>query len=72
MLVTDNPRIRRQLDATGALDLIGRENLYIGNEWLGDTVRRAHDDAVEWVERDGTPVQRTTEWGGIEVGDDEG
>lgn len=51
VLVTDNPRIRRQLVATGAMDKLGGENLYIGTEWLGETVRRAYDDATAWIER---------------------
>lgn len=53
VLVTDNPHIRRQLIATGAMERLGDENLYLGTEWLGETVRRAHDDAKAWVERPG-------------------
>ncbi|MGB0113032.1 MAG: SulP family inorganic anion transporter [Ilumatobacteraceae bacterium] len=51
VLVTDNPRIRRQLESTGALDRLGEENLYIGTEWLGETVLRAYDDAKVWIAR---------------------
>lgn len=51
VLVTDNPLIRRQLDATGTMDLIGEENVYLGTAWLGETVRRAHDEALDWVQR---------------------
>lgn len=50
MLVTDNREIIRQLRVTGAIDPIGRDNVYRGNEFLGSTVRRAHDDAVAWIE----------------------
>jgi SulP family sulfate permease len=49
MLVTDNERIHRQLQVTGAIDAIGEDNLYRGNEWVGDTVRQAHSDAQRWV-----------------------
>jgi SulP family sulfate permease len=52
MVVTDNPRILRQLRVTGALGVIGSENVYEGNEWVGRTVRVAYEDAWEWVRRD--------------------
>ncbi|WP_085946562.1 SulP family inorganic anion transporter [Ilumatobacter nonamiensis] len=51
MVVTDNPRIRRQLDATGALRSLDDQNLYIGTEWLGETVKRAYVDALAWIEQ---------------------
>ena len=51
VLVTDNDRIHRQLEVTGALATLGEENLYRGNEWVGDTVRRAHREALGWVEQ---------------------
>ena len=52
VIVTDNPRIRDQLRATGAMDQLGEENFYVGSEWLGETVKRAQEDAVEWVARE--------------------
>ncbi len=51
VIVTDNPRIRSQLRATGAMDQLGEENFYVGSEWLGEMVKRARDDALEWVAR---------------------
>ncbi|TQM13627.1 SulP family inorganic anion transporter [Pseudonocardia kunmingensis] len=55
ILVTDSPRIRRQLRVTGALRVLGEENLYQGGEWVGRTLQRAHRDALAWVqERHGT------------------
>jgi SulP family sulfate permease len=51
MLVTDNPRIRRQMEATGALDRLGEENFYTGTEWLGETLLRANGDALRWIEQ---------------------
>jgi SulP family sulfate permease len=49
MLVTDNPRIERQLEVTGAIRSIGAENVYHGNEWIHETVRRARQDALDWI-----------------------
>ena len=36
MIVTDNPRVERQLRVTGSIDLLGEENLYRGTEWVPD------------------------------------
>ena len=51
VLVTDNPRIHRQLRVTGALETLGEANFYRGTEWVGETVRRAHEDGLRWIER---------------------
>lgn len=61
ILVTDNPRIRRQLEATGTMSMLGKDNFYSGTEWLGRTVRLAHKDAQEWVRanQDGSASHRT-------------
>lgn len=50
MIVTDNPRIIRQLRSTGVMAQLGEENVYIGTSFVGATFRRAHADAVAWVE----------------------
>ena len=49
VIVSDDDRVRRQLEVAGVLDEIGEEGLYESDAWLGRTVRRAHDDAVAWV-----------------------
>jgi len=49
MIVTDNQRVIRQLRVTGTADLIGEENIYRSTRFLGETIRRAHDDATGWV-----------------------
>jgi hypothetical protein len=48
--VTDNERVIRQLRVTGATDAIGADNLYQSTAFIGETARRAHDDAVKWIE----------------------
>lgn len=50
MLVTDNERVIRQLRVTGATDVIGADNLYRSNAFIGETTRRAYEDALAWVE----------------------
>jgi SulP family sulfate permease len=49
-LVSLDDRILRQLHVTGVTDVVGDENLYPSDEWVGNTIRRAYRDAQEWVE----------------------
>jgi SulP family sulfate permease len=49
MVVTDNERVIRQLRVTGIADILGAENIYQGTVFVGETVRRAHADAVAWI-----------------------
>ncbi|MDY7103578.1 MAG: SulP family inorganic anion transporter [Actinomycetota bacterium] len=51
VVVTDNERLISQLHRTGTADVIGHGNIYRGTEVIGETMRRAHDDAIEWVAR---------------------
>lgn len=55
VIVTDNPRIERQLDLTGVLGVVGAQNVYLGNEWVGQTLKQARRDASEWVRRPAAP-----------------
>jgi SulP family sulfate permease len=50
VLVTDSETILLQLERTGAHDQIGPDNLYLGTEWVGETLKKAHRDSLEWVE----------------------
>ena len=50
VIVSANQRIQEQLAVTGITDLIGAENLYTGDERVGATVKRAHADAMAWIE----------------------
>ncbi len=54
VLVYAHPRVRDQLEVTGVADLIGEENIYESDEWLGATAIRAHDDATDWIQQRGT------------------
>ena len=49
MIVTDNRNVIRQLRVTGATDIIGVDNIYRSSAFVGETSRKAHEDAIEWV-----------------------
>jgi SulP family sulfate permease len=49
VLVTDNDRVIRQLRVTGALDVIGTDNVYRSSAFIGETTRRAYEDARSWI-----------------------
>jgi SulP family sulfate permease len=55
VIVSANERIVGQLEATGAAAVIGEDNLYEGEEWVGRTLRRANADALSWVEDRASP-----------------
>ncbi|WP_244528380.1 MULTISPECIES: SulP family inorganic anion transporter [unclassified Leifsonia] len=46
-------RVQLDLAAGGLTAEIGEDAVFPGTEWLGATTRRAHDDAIRWVRRDG-------------------
>jgi SulP family sulfate permease len=50
VIVSADERVIEQLTTTQVLDVIGEDNVYEGDEWVGRTVRRAHEDAVRWVD----------------------
>jgi SulP family sulfate permease len=58
VLVTDNERVIRQLRVTGATDVIGTQNVYRSSAFIGETTRRAYDDAHAWVESNREGVDR--------------
>jgi SulP family sulfate permease len=49
VLVTDNERVIRQLRVTGATDVIGADNIYRSSRFIGESTRRAYDEARAWV-----------------------
>lgn len=56
MLIYADPKVADQLKATGTAVVVGRENIYESDEWLGETLRRAHQDAVVWIAANQNPV----------------
>jgi SulP family sulfate permease len=49
-LVLSGDRVVRQARAEGLVDQLGEEHVYVGTEWLGETVRRAYADAHRQVD----------------------
>lgn len=54
MLVSDQQRAIAQFALTGVSQTIGQENIYSSDEWVGQTVRTAAENARSWVEEQGT------------------
>ena len=50
VIVSASEPIQEQLKVTGITDLIGAENVYTGDERVGATLKRAHAEAVAWIE----------------------
>jgi len=49
MIVTNNQHVIDQIDERMVTQAIDIKNVYRGTEYVGETVRQAYDDAVEWV-----------------------
>ena len=49
-IVVASDRVVEQFRLAGADADIGLDDVYLGTEWLGETVRRAYDDCLAWVE----------------------
>ena len=49
VLVYADKRVHDQLVATGVADLLGPAGIYESDEWVGSTVKRAHEDATIWI-----------------------
>ena len=49
VLVVTNDEVARQIEHGGLATLLGPGGMYRGGEWLGETLRQAHDDARRWV-----------------------
>ena len=48
-VITTSDRVMDQMAAGGLIAEIGEGAVYRGTEWLGETTRRAHRDAGEWI-----------------------
>lgn len=59
MIVSADERIQEQLRVTGVTRVVGVDGVYASDEWVGATVRKAHADALEWIESS-TPPEAVT------------
>ena len=53
MLEGLNERVREQLEETDLLDLIGEQNVFLGQKEFGASLRQALAAAEEWRTQDG-------------------
>lgn len=49
MIVTNNQHVINQIDERMVTQAIDAENVYRGTEYVGEMVRKAYTDALEWV-----------------------
>jgi SulP family sulfate permease len=49
VLSSVSDRVLEQLRVARVTDVVGAEDLYLGDERIGATLRRAHDDALAWI-----------------------
>ena len=50
MLVSEDENMHEQLVVAGVADVVGDENIYTSDEWVGKTIKRAYQDAAARVE----------------------
>ena len=50
VIVSGDEQLNTQLEVTGVTAVVGASNIYTSDERVGATVRRAYDEALEWVE----------------------
>ena len=63
MIVTNNQHVIDQVHNRIVTAAIGIDNLYHGTEYVGETVRQAHVDALEWVAQQTAETGETGETG---------
>jgi len=61
VIITDSEKVLHQLAATGVTDIVGAEDIYTSDEWVGKTLRRAYADAEAWVTANQTPQSGTAD-----------
>jgi SulP family sulfate permease len=50
VIVSGDDQLNAQLEVTGVTAVVGTENIYTSDERVGATVRRAHQEALAWVD----------------------
>jgi SulP family sulfate permease len=53
MLVSASENMHEQLAVARVTSVVGSQNIYTSDEWVGKTLKQAHRDATEWVESHG-------------------
>jgi SulP family sulfate permease len=55
MLVSANENMHEQLAVAGVAGVVGDENIYTSDEWVGKTIKGAYQDAVARVDANAEP-----------------
>ncbi len=50
VIISGDDRVHEQLAVTQVTTVMGSENLYTSDEWVGATLKRAYEDALVWVD----------------------
>ena len=50
MLISADENIHEQLAVARVTSVVGSQNIYTSDEWVGRTFKQAHRDAAEWVD----------------------
>jgi sulfate permease, SulP family len=50
VLVVSAAQVADQIETEGVARLLGPGGVYRSGEWVGDSLRRAHDDALHWID----------------------
>ncbi len=50
ILVSASENIHEQLAATRVTSVVGTQNIYTSDEWVGRTIKKAYRDATAWIE----------------------
>jgi SulP family sulfate permease len=57
VIISADERIHEQLAVTQVTAVVGSENIYTSDEWVGASLKQAHTDALDWVASRGTGDQ---------------
>jgi SulP family sulfate permease len=54
VIISGDERVHEQLAVTRVTAVVGSENLYTSDEWVGATLKRAYAESVQWVSEAGS------------------
>ncbi len=54
VIISGDERVHEQLAVTRVTAVVGSENLYTSDEWVGATLKRAYAESVQWISEAGS------------------
>jgi SulP family sulfate permease len=58
VLISADESIHQQLAATGVTAVVGTDNIYDADEWVGSTLKRAYAEALDWIDENSDGPER--------------